>query len=60
MSGSQSVDRALQLLALIGREPAGGLPLVEIVAQDLRREPLVAGAQGGLIGGQEAVHIVVG
>eukprot|EP01036_Dinobryon_divergens_P020769 gene20769-28493_t len=32
ISGSQSVDRALQLLALIGREPAGGLPLVEIVA----------------------------
>ncbi|MDP3256622.1 helix-turn-helix domain-containing protein, partial [Bosea sp. (in: a-proteobacteria)] len=31
LSGSQSVDRALQLLALVGREPAGGLPLAEIV-----------------------------
>lgn len=31
LSGSQSVDRALRLLALIGREPAGGLSLAEIV-----------------------------
>ena len=34
LSGSQSVDRALGLLSLIGREPADGLPLGEIVSGD--------------------------
>jgi hypothetical protein len=54
MSGSQSVDRALQLLALIGREPAGGLPLVEIVAGSGLNKPtarrlLLALIRAGLV-----------
>ena len=32
LSGSQSCDRALGLLSLIGREPAEGMPLGEIVS----------------------------
>ncbi len=54
ISGSQSVDRALQLLALIGREPAGGLPLVEIVAGSGLNKPtarrlLLALIRAGLV-----------
>lgn len=54
MSGSQSVDRALNLLALIGREPAGGLPLAEIVAGSGLNKPtarrlLLALMRAGLV-----------
>jgi DNA-binding IclR family transcriptional regulator len=54
VSGSQSVDRALRLLALIGREPAGGLPLGEIVAESGLNKPtarrlLLALMRGGLV-----------
>ena len=54
MSGSQSVDRALRLLALIGREPAGGLPLSEIVAESGLNKPtarrlLMALMRAGLV-----------
>ncbi|HEV7256741.1 MAG TPA: IclR family transcriptional regulator [Bosea sp. (in: a-proteobacteria)] len=54
MSGSQSVDRALRLLALIGREPAGGLPLTEIVAGSGLNKPtarrlLLALMRAGLV-----------
>ncbi len=41
LSGSQSVDRALGLLSLIGREPAEGLPLGEIVAGSRLNKPTV-------------------
>lgn len=41
LSGSQSVDRALRLLALVGRESASGLPLGEIVAQSGLNKPTV-------------------
>ncbi|MFA6968926.1 IclR family transcriptional regulator [Bosea sp. (in: a-proteobacteria)] len=54
LSGSQSVDRALRLLALIGREPAGGLPLAEIVAGSGLNKPtarrlLLALMRAGLV-----------
>lgn len=54
LSGSQSVDRALQLLALVGREPAGGLPLAEIVASSGLNKPtarrlLIALMRAGLV-----------
>lgn len=54
ISGSQSVDRALRLLALIGREPAGGLPLSEIVSESGLNKPtarrlLMALIRGGLV-----------
>jgi DNA-binding IclR family transcriptional regulator len=54
ISGSQSVDRALRLLALIGREPAGGLPLSEIVAESGLNKPtarrlLMALMRAGLV-----------
>ena len=54
MSGSQSVDRALRLLALIGREPAGGLPLAEIVSGSGLNKPtarrlLLALMRAGLV-----------
>jgi DNA-binding IclR family transcriptional regulator len=39
VSGSQSVDRALQLLALVGREPAAGLALSEVVAESGLNKP---------------------
>lgn len=39
VSGSQSVDRALHLLALIGREPAIGLALSEIVTESGLNKP---------------------
>jgi DNA-binding IclR family transcriptional regulator len=53
-SGSQSVDRALRLLALIGREPAGGLPLSEIVVESGLNKPtarrlLLALIRAGLV-----------
>lgn len=53
-SGSQSVDRALRLLALIGREPAGGLPLAEIVTcsglnKPTARRLLLALIRAGLV-----------
>jgi len=41
LSGSQSVDRALGLLSLIGREPAEGLPLGEIVLGSGLNKPTV-------------------
>jgi len=41
LSGSQSVDRALGLLSLIGREPAEGLALGEIVAVSGLNKPTV-------------------
>ena len=41
LSGSQSVDRALGLLSLIGREPAEGLALGEIVAGSGLNKPTV-------------------
>jgi DNA-binding IclR family transcriptional regulator len=41
LSGSQSVDRALGLLSLIGREPAKGLPLGEIVSASGLNKPTV-------------------
>lgn len=41
LSGSQSVDRALGLLSLIGREPALGLPLGEIVSASGLNKPTV-------------------
>lgn len=41
LSGSQSVDRALGLLSLIGREPAEGLPLGELVAGSGLNKPTV-------------------
>jgi DNA-binding IclR family transcriptional regulator len=41
LSGSQSVDRALRLLALVGRESASGLPLSEIVAESGLNKPTV-------------------
>ncbi|AMJ61279.1 IclR family transcriptional regulator [Bosea sp. PAMC 26642] len=54
LSGSQSVDRALQLLALIGREPTGGLPLSAIVLQSGLNKPtarrlLLALMRAGLV-----------
>lgn len=54
MSGSQSVDRALRLLALIGREPAGGMPLAEIVTGSGLNKPtarrlLLALMRAGLV-----------
>lgn len=54
LSGSQSVDRALRLLALIGREPAGGLPLAEIVTGSGLNKPtarrlLLALMRAGLV-----------
>lgn len=53
-SGSQSVDRALRLLALIGREPADGLPLNEIVSESGLNKPtarrlLMALMRAGLV-----------
>jgi DNA-binding IclR family transcriptional regulator len=41
LSGSQSVDRALRLLALVGRETASGLPLSEIVEESGLNKPTV-------------------
>lgn len=54
MSGSQSVDRALGLLSLIGREPAEGLPLGEIVTGSGLNKPttrrlLLALMRAGLV-----------
>ncbi len=54
LSGSQSVDRALGLLSLIGREPAEGLPLGEIVAGSGLNKPttrrlLMALMRAGLV-----------
>lgn len=54
ISGAQSVDRALRLLALIGREPAGGLPLSEIVSESGLNKPtarrlLMALIRSGLV-----------
>jgi len=54
LSGSQSVDRALGLLSLIGREPADGLPLSEIVAGSGLNKPttrrlLLALMRAGLV-----------
>lgn len=54
LPGSQSVDRALRLLALISREPAGGLPLSEIVAESGLNKPtarrlLLALMRAGLV-----------
>lgn len=54
LSGSQSVDRALALLALIGREPAAGLPLSDIVAASGLNKPtarrlLLALMRAGLV-----------
>lgn len=54
LPGSQSVDRALRLLALIGREPAGGLPLSEIVTESGLNKPtarrlLLALMRAGLV-----------
>jgi len=53
-SGSQSVDRALRLLALIGREPTGGLPLSEVVTGSGLNKPtarrlLLALMRAGLV-----------
>lgn len=41
LQGSQSVDRALRLLALVGRESAAGLPLSEIVIETGLSKPTV-------------------
>jgi DNA-binding IclR family transcriptional regulator len=41
LQGSQSVDRALRLLALVGRETAAGLPLSEIVEKSRLNKPTV-------------------
>ena len=41
LSGSQSVDRALRLLALVGRETASGLPLSGIVDESGLHKPTV-------------------
>lgn len=41
LSGSQSVDRALRLLSLVGRETASGLPLSEIVEDSGLNKPTV-------------------
>lgn len=54
LHGSQSVDRALRLLALVGREPAGGLPLSEIVVESGLNKPtarrlLMALMRAGLV-----------
>lgn len=54
LSGAQSVDRALRLLSLIGREPAGGLPLGEIVEESGLNKPtarrlLLALMRAGLV-----------
>ena len=54
LSGSQSVDRALGLLSLIGREPADGLPLGEIVTGSGLNKPttrrlLLALMRAGLV-----------
>ncbi|CAH1670893.1 IclR family transcriptional regulator [Hyphomicrobiales bacterium] len=54
LSGSQSVDRALGLLSLIGREPAEGLPLGEIVSGSGLNKPttrrlLMALMRAGLV-----------
>ncbi|SEG53510.1 IclR family transcriptional regulator [Bosea lathyri] len=54
LSGSQSVDRALRLLALIGREPASGLPLSEVVVESGLNKPtarrlLLALMRAGLV-----------
>jgi DNA-binding IclR family transcriptional regulator len=54
LSGSQSVDRALGLLSLIGREPAEGLPLGEIVSGSGLNKPttrrlLLALMRAGLV-----------
>lgn len=54
LSGSQSVDRALGLLSLIGREPTEGLPLGEIVSGSGLNKPttrrlLMALMRAGLV-----------
>jgi DNA-binding IclR family transcriptional regulator len=54
LSGSQSVDRALGLLSLIGREPADGMPLGEIVSGSGLNKPttrrlLLALMRAGLV-----------
>ncbi|WP_293800591.1 IclR family transcriptional regulator [uncultured Bosea sp.] len=54
LSGSQSVDRALGLLSLIGREPAEGMPLGEIVSGSGLNKPttrrlLLALMRAGLV-----------
>jgi DNA-binding IclR family transcriptional regulator len=54
LSGSQSVDRALGLLSLIGREPAEGMPLGEIVSGSGLNKPttrrlLMALMRAGLV-----------
>lgn len=54
LMGAQSVDRALRLLSLIGREPAGGLPLGEIVEESGLNKPtarrlLLALMRAGLV-----------
>ncbi|WP_332689441.1 IclR family transcriptional regulator [Bosea sp. (in: a-proteobacteria)] len=41
LPGSQSVDRALRLLSLVGRETAAGLPLSEIVDETGLSKPTV-------------------
>lgn len=41
LPGSQSVDRALRLLSLVGRETASGLPLSEIVGESGLSKPTV-------------------
>lgn len=41
LQGSQSVDRALRLLSLVGRESAAGLPLSEIVIETGLSKPTV-------------------
>ncbi|WP_332685579.1 IclR family transcriptional regulator [Bosea sp. (in: a-proteobacteria)] len=41
LPGSQSVDRALRLLSLVGRETAFGLPLSEIVGESGLSKPTV-------------------
>jgi len=58
LSGSQSVDRALRLLALVGREAEGGAKLSDIVEDSGLNKPtarrlLLALMRAGLVG-QEA------
>lgn len=66
LQGSQSVDRALRLLALVGREPAGGLPLGEIVVESGLNKPtarrlLMALMRAGLVEQeQETRHYCLG
>lgn len=66
LQGSQSVDRALRLLALVGREPAGGLPLSEIVVESGLNKPtarrlLMALMRAGLVEQeQETRHYCLG